>query len=78
MIKQKDMIYPETYYCAKCDNCGADWSDDYNGFTAFGDKGQMEDHLNESEWHSEDDKDYCPDCYHFDDDDNLVIKQLNQ
>lgn len=70
------MIYPVTYYEAKCDNCGIRWQDD---FVAMADPDEMEYLLDESEWHiGEEGKHYCPDCFEFDDDDKLVLKPVNQ
>jgi len=67
------MIYPVTYFTAKCDNCGGDWHDDHNGFSAMADESTMGEMLGNDEWHEENGKHYCPNCYHFDDDDVLCI-----
>lgn len=67
------MIYPVTFYAAKCDNCGVDWYDDDNGFSAMADESTMGEMLMNDEWHEENGSHYCRDCYHFDDEDVLCI-----
>lgn len=61
-------------YAAKCDNCGKEWVDEHNGWYAFTDIHSMADNVNnDDEWHNEGDKHYCPSCFSFDDEDNLII-----
>lgn len=71
------MIIEMTMYGCKCDNCGKQWEDEDMGFVAFTDDSGIKSYLDEDgEWHTEDDKHYCPECWSYDDEDNLVIKQL--
>lgn len=72
------MIHEKIMYGVTCDNCGAEWMDEDNGFVAFTDKCSISESLSEDyEWHTERDKHYCPDCFRgFDDDDNLILKSL--
>lgn len=75
------MIYEVTMYGAKCDNCGKQWVNDNYYWVALGDKDSLESTLGDDDWHTEEskefsDKHYCPDCYSFDDDDKLVLKQI--
>jgi hypothetical protein len=46
-----------------CDNCGEQWQHGHDGHT-------------DRQPGSEPDKHYCPDCFHIDDEDNLIIKPL--
>ena len=66
------MIYPATYYEAKCDHCGLQWDDD--GMLAYKEKEGMQDTLMDSEWMvSDSGETYCPDCYSFADEDDFEI-----
>ena len=68
----------------KCDNCGEQWFDDHNGFAAFTDEISMKNNISDDEtWyvdreHNGDNKHYCPKCFIFDDQDNLIIKQITE
>lgn len=64
------MIIADTFYNIKCDCCGAiadkeTWSPDI---------ATAEYVAQESEFKHLDDKDYCPNCYHYDDNDRIVLK----
>lgn len=54
-----------------CDGCGADLAEhlDFAFFAARDAEMWMAD----SDWRVIDGSDYCPDCYRWDDDDNLVV-----
>lgn len=69
------MIHEIKTYGATCDNCGESWRDDHTGFVGFTTAWDMSTTLAESEWHIENEKTYCHDCYYFDEDDNLVLKE---
>ena len=68
------MIKEITMFTVICDNCGAD-SNDGNEYSCYGDSGYAHECAMDSNWISEGDKDYCPDCFTYDDDDNLVINE---
>ncbi|HYG84544.1 MAG TPA: hypothetical protein VD907_06750 [Verrucomicrobiae bacterium] len=71
------MIYPVTYYGAKCDNCGKEWADANEGYAAYNCENYLSDCLDEEGWHfggGEDNKHYCPDCHEVGDNDEIVIK----
>ena len=68
------MIQKVTMYTVICDNCGKDSNAD-SDFSCWNDMGWAQEEALESDWIKEEDKHYCPDCYEYDDDDNLVIKQ---
>jgi hypothetical protein len=72
------MIYPVTMYAAKCDNCGKEWVDEHNGWYAFTDKISMAGMLaDDTEWWKDGDKHYCSNCCKgYDDNDNLIIKEV--
>jgi len=72
------MIYSVTMYSGKCDNCGEEWADEHNGYCAFTDASSMKENMMESEWLHEGDKDYCPKCYSYDDDDKLILKSQDR
>lgn len=68
------MIIEETFYAIKCDCCGKIISD-CGDFEFWSDKSTAIDYACENgAYLTEDDENiYCPDCYEFDDNDNLVI-----
>ena len=67
------MIKEVTMYTVVCDNCGKDVNQNAE-YSCWNDKGFAQDIAIASHWINEDDKHYCPDCFTYDDDDNLVIK----
>ncbi len=72
MIKELKM------YTIICDGCGKDVC---NGseYSGWDDVDYVWDTADEESWIKNEDYDdthhYCPECYEYDDDDNLVIKQ---
>jgi len=64
-----------TMYTIKCDNCGELFEDKHDGFCAWVDINSAKFLANDSDWTQEGNKDYCPNCYEYDDNDNLVLKQ---
>lgn len=73
------MIYPITMYAAKCDGCGRE-ANLMGEYAAFSDKHTVRDDLDASGYHIEDanNKHYCPDCWTYDDNDNVIFKQQNK
>ena len=70
-------IKEETMYFMQCDNCGCIW-DNGDYISLYSTK---EDTLNggrDDEFAFDGDKHYCPKCYTYDDDDNLIIKNKKQ
>lgn len=72
------MIKEVTYYEGICDNCGEQWHNLY-GIVAYSEVEKIEESLMNSEWNKlvtpgEMDKHYCPDCYHIDESDEVIIK----
>lgn len=62
-------------YTILCDNCGKDACEDTE-YAAWGDPNIVLEWSCEN-WVQEGDKHYCPDCFSYDDDDNVVLKTLN-
>ena len=70
-------------YGAICDHCKKEWYDDCNGWIAMSDENTMKSTLSEEGWYCEDEVEkegknggqYCNECWHYDDDDNFVLKQ---
>ncbi len=50
-------------YGLKCDHCGKEWRDLYDGYTSFEDFGDTERAADNDDWKEIDGKWYCPDCY---------------
>lgn len=58
-------INKRMYYDMYCDGCGRSLADDSE--CSFEDTDCLRDVAIESDWHEIDDKWYCPDCCHIDD-----------
>lgn len=72
------MIQKVEMFTVKCDNCGKLFEDEYQGFCAWNCENGAWDNASDWDWHKEDlDTHYCPDCYSFDDEGNLIIKKLD-
>ena len=66
------MLKEVKMYTVVCDNCGKDVNKDAE-YSAWNDKNYAGEVAMESDWIKENDKHYCPDCFTYDDDDNLLI-----
>lgn len=55
-----------------CDNCSAD-ANENTEYSCWNDAGYAEDVATEADWIKEHDKHYCPKCFTYDDNDELVI-----
>lgn len=60
-------------YTVVCDNCKLDIGTDAE-YSYWNDKLYAETSAMESDWLKEEDNHYCPDCFEYDDNDNLIIK----
>lgn len=67
MIKKLEM------YTLICDRWGKDVCDDAD-YSCWNDQEYLKDIAREDLWYVED-VHYCPDCYEYDADDNLIIKK---
>lgn len=55
-----------------CDNCRKDCNEDTD-YSCWNDENHAKEVAMNAGWINEDDNDYCPDCYSYDDDNNLII-----
>lgn len=69
------MLKEVKMYTVVCDNCGKDVNKDAE-YSAWNDKRRAEEVATESDWIKENDKNYCPNCFTYDDDDNLLIMPI--
>lgn len=68
-------IKEQTFYAVECDMCGKICaSEAIDGHEYWNDLSWAEQCATDSDWVKQDDMHYCPDCYIYDDEDNLVIK----
>ena len=56
-----------------CDGCGEDVNDDTD-YSCWNDENYVEDIRHEAGWEKVNDKHYCNDCFKYDDNDELIIK----
>lgn len=69
------MIQEVKMYTVICDNCKKS-ADDDTSYSGWNDKDYAQDVATEADWIKENDNDYCPDCYSYDDEDNLIISTM--
>ena len=69
------MIQEVTMYTVICDNCGKDVNKDAE-FSCWNEKGYAEECAKNADWIEDDDKHYCDDCFSYDENDNIVLKQI--
>lgn len=63
-------------FTVKCDNCGKLFEDEYMGYSCWGSFADAWEYASESEWiREEGEKQYCPECYSYDDNDELVLNK---
>jgi hypothetical protein len=67
------MIQKVEMFTIICDNCKCDYGDDAE-YSCYAEEERVREDSHENRWITDGEKDYCPDCYHYDDDDNLIIK----
>lgn len=67
------MIIEKTFYSLKCDGCGKELEDEVEEYAWMYDERVAEEVAVEGDWMSIREKHFCPDCHHYDDDDNLVL-----
>ncbi len=71
------MIKEITMYTVICDSCGKD-SCAETEYAGWNDEGYAVDCACDDDWIQEGKKDYCPDCYEYDDDGEIIIKNKQQ
>jgi hypothetical protein len=69
------MIKEFKCYSAVCDNCKTDIHKDHD-VSGYDDLGYIHEVMNDGNWKEINDKHYCDDCWYYDDEDNILIKQL--
>lgn len=67
------MIQEVKMFTVVCDSCGKDVCQNAE-YSAWNEKRYAEDVAMESDWLKDNDKHYCPDCFTYNDEDNLVVK----
>ena len=67
------MIKEVKMYTVICDNCGVDVCEGKE-ISAWGEESWVEEIAENAEWHI-DKGHYCPDCFYYDDNDELKIRQ---
>lgn len=70
MIKQVEM------FTVICDNCGKDCNKDTE-YSCWNSRLSAEDVAIDSDWIKEKNNHYCSDCYWYDDNDNLILKDMS-
>jgi hypothetical protein len=76
-FKNDNMIKEVTMFTVVCDNCGKDCNDGQE-YSCLNDKTYALDVAMESNWEKVDDSHYCPLCYSYDDDDEIVIDKSRE
>jgi hypothetical protein len=68
-------LVTETFTGVKCDCCGTLYENPQSGFSYWFDKDHALESAYDDEWEvdEENDKHYCPDCYHHDDEGNIIF-----
>jgi hypothetical protein len=66
------MIKEITIYTLVCDNCKIDIHKDHE-FSGYDDLDYVRGVGMDSNWHRDDDKHFCDDCWYWDDEDNIRI-----
>lgn len=69
------MLEPITMYLCKCDNCGHQWGDDV---IAYADPNLVWEMASNEGWIEHEGKHICHNCWSYDDNDNVVIREFNQ
>jgi len=69
------MIKEVIMYTVICDNCGVDANKDTE-YSCWNDKGSAWDVAMDSDWTEHEGKHYCPDCFSYDDDDNIQLRKI--
>ncbi len=63
----------EVLFTVQCDNCHEDYHDDNSGYGFWLDKDDAWEAANDDGWTEENKSHYCPQCHHYNDDDQLII-----
>lgn len=66
------MIKEVKMFTLVCDNCVTDVNSNTD-YSCWNNKEYVEDIAKEADWIKQGDNHYCPNCYKFDDDDNIIL-----
>lgn len=69
-------IFEEKAYGVQCDRCREIFENPISGFTLWCDTSQPMDEAQNYSWIEHEGKHYCPDCYEYDMNENVIIKPL--
>ena len=69
------MLQKVEMYTIVCDNCGEDIGATQE-YSCWNDEVYAEQNAGDSDWLKEDGKHYCPKCYSYDDNDQLVLRAV--
>ena len=67
------MVKEVKMFTIVCDSCGKDVNDDTD-YSCWNDEGYNEEIRQYAGWEKVDDEHYCTDCFEYDDNDELIIK----
>jgi hypothetical protein len=71
------MIKEVVMFTVICDNCGRD-SNAGQEFSCWGEREHAEDLALDSFFIKEGENHYCPDCFSYDEEDNLILKTIDK
>jgi len=67
------MIQEKTFYGCKCDACGQFLPSEWDDAAYYDNEEFVEQLAKDSDWITARGKHYCPDCYHYGDNDELIL-----
>ena len=71
------MIQKVEMFTVICDNCGEDAGTD-SDYSCWNDESAAREIAMDSDWMEEEGKHYCPKCWSYDDEDNLILKEITK
>lgn len=71
------MVKEVKMYTVICDNCGKD-SNSGSEYSCWSEESHAKDVAMDSDWINHERKDLCPDCWHYDDEDNIIIHKVEK
>ena len=69
------MIQKVEMYTVVCDNCGCDYGNE-SEYACWSDEDYVREDSRENDWITEGNKDYCSNCYSYDENDNLKLRVI--
>lgn len=71
-------LFEEKAYGIQCDRCREIFEHPITGFTIWVDTGAAFEYAQEYSWIEHEGKHYCPECYEYDLNEEIVIKPIDQ